>query len=56
MSVVERAQPKVYVCDCGCENFWLYQDGQVECAACNAFHDGMTGYWKLIAVESDEQQ
>ena len=37
-------KPQVYVCYCGCEGFWLYRDGRVECHECNTFHDDMTGY------------
>jgi hypothetical protein len=46
----QKAKPpsKIWVCDCGCENFWLYQDGRVECVECNTIHDTMTGYWKII--------
>jgi len=46
----EVPKPKVYVCNCRCENFWLYQDGRVECAECNTFHEDMRGYWKIIAA------
>lgn len=44
----EKPPPRVYVCGCGCENFWLYEDGQIECIECNTFHDHMMGYWKLV--------
>ena len=45
----------VWQCNCGCEVFWLYQDGRVECPECNVFHDEMTGYWAIVAVESDSE-
>lgn len=45
----EKPKPKVWQCNCGCEAFWLYEDGRVECQECNTFHDSMTGHWKIIA-------
>ena len=44
----EKPRPRIWKCDCGCEVYWLYEDGQVECAECNTFHDAVTGYWQLI--------
>jgi len=44
----EKSKPKVWQCDCGCENFWLYEDGQIECAECNTFHHSQTGNWKIV--------
>jgi len=49
----EKPAPRVYQCQCGCENFWLYDDGQIECAECNTFHPDMTGYWKTIDPEGE---
>jgi hypothetical protein len=48
----ERPQPKVWVCDCGNESFWLYEDGRIECMSCSTFHTTMTGYWKLFDPEA----
>jgi len=50
----EKPEEKVYVCNCGNENFWLYQDGRIECTACNTFHEDMIGYWKLIDPTADK--
>ena len=47
----EQPESKVWVCDCGNESFWLYEDGRIECMDCNAFHTTMTGYWKLFDPE-----
>ena len=44
----KRPQPEIWQCQCGCQNFWLYADGRIECAECNRFHDSMTGSWQII--------
>lgn len=48
VSLPEKPLPRIWECDCGCQNFWLYEDGRIECAECNTFHDAMTGYWKIV--------
>lgn len=45
---LERAskpEPLVWSCNCGNASFWLYEDGQIQCVACDLMHDGMRGYW-----------
>lgn len=44
----EKPKTRVWACNCGCENFWLHEDGRIECAECRIFHDSMTGYWRIV--------
>lgn len=46
-NVVElnKPEPMLWVCDCGCSTFELLSDGTARCAGCNASHDGMDGGW-----------
>jgi len=47
-----RPAPRVWKCDCGCENFWLYEDGRIECAECLTFHHSRTGFWKIVDLNA----
>ena len=45
----EPAPESVWQCNCGCQHFWLHEDGRVECPDCGVWQDGMTGYWMICA-------
>jgi hypothetical protein len=56
MSVVqfkkpEPKKPRIYVCNCRCEAFWLWEDGSIQCMQCDEFHDGMKGVWSPVVED-----
>jgi len=50
----EPPKPRIWVCNCECEAFWLYEDGSIQCQACNAFANTMKGQWSLVVATEDE--
>lgn len=48
----DKPKPRVWVCNCGCQNFWLYEDGQIECVECGTFHHSETGTWLIANLEA----
>jgi hypothetical protein len=50
----EPPKPRIWVCHCRCEAFWLYEDGRIQCMQCDEFHDTMKGQWSLVVAEPDE--
>ena len=44
----EQPEPRVWVCNCGCGGFWLYEDGRIQCMDCDEFHDSMKGEWSVV--------
>ena len=51
----EQPKPRIRVCNCRCEAFWLYEDGRVQCMQCDEFHDEVKGQWSLIVEEPVER-
>jgi len=49
----EPKQPRIWVCLCKCEAFWLYEDGRIQCMQCDAFHDEMKGVWSPVVAEDE---
>lgn len=47
---------KVWQCrHCGCQTFFLHQDGRTECANCSTFDEGEHGWWAdWVSVRSDD--
>lgn len=50
----EPPKPRIWVCNCECEAFWLYEDGSIQCTQCEAFANTMKGQWSVVAVPPDE--
>ena len=48
------AKTPIWVCNCECEAFWLYEDGRIQCRQCDAFADTMKGYWAVVVATEDE--
>ena len=38
---------RVRECNCGNQTFYLYEDGQVQCALCDLMHDEVAGEWTV---------
>lgn len=36
---------RVWVCNCESQTFFLYEDGHVQCASCDAYMDSIKGFW-----------
>jgi hypothetical protein len=58
MSVVpfkkpQPKKPRIRVCDCHNESFWVYEDGRIQCMQCDRFDDGIRGVWSFV-VDQDE--
>lgn len=45
----EPAPAVVWQCNCGCEHFWLHEDGRIECPDCKTWQDANvdTGRWLI---------
>lgn len=50
----ELPKPRIWVCSCECEAFWLYEDGRVQCMQCDEFADTMKGQWSVVVATPDE--
>jgi hypothetical protein len=50
----EPPKPRIWVCHCACEAFWLYEDGRIQCMQCDEFANTMKGQWSLVVAEPDE--
>jgi hypothetical protein len=51
----EEAEPRIWVCNCECEAFWLYEDGRIQCMQCEAFADTMKGQWSVVVAEEPKE-
>jgi hypothetical protein len=49
----EPKRPRILVCLCECEAFWLYEDGRIQCMGCDTFHDEMKGVWSPVVAEDE---
>lgn len=45
---VEERERLIWKCNCGNCSFILYEDGDLECAECNEFQNGVTEHLKTI--------
>ena len=50
----EPPKPRIWVCNCECEAFWLYEDGSIQCIQCEAFANTMKGQWSVVVATEDE--
>ena len=42
---LDKPEPRVWICACGCSSFELFSDGTVRCAACQGLHDNYVAGW-----------
>ena len=45
-SRIQRNEPDVWQCNCGCQTFQLYADGTVICSECGGEALEMCGFWR----------
>jgi hypothetical protein len=45
-SRIQRNDPEVWQCNCGCHTFRLYADGSAVCSACGGEALEMLGFWR----------
>jgi hypothetical protein len=50
----EPPEPRIWQCNCDCQAFWLYEDGSIQCQACDAFANTMKGQWSVVVAEADD--
>lgn len=44
---LDKPKPRVWECNCGNQTFFLYDDGQIQCASCENMHEEATGCWNI---------
>ena len=47
LSPPKSTAPRWRECNCGCQEFRLYEDGQVQCIECDLMQDEVAGYWTI---------
>lgn len=45
----------VWLCNCDCTVHYHHSNGSVECAACGAMANGLTGEWRLHLPDTPDQ-
>ena len=44
----EKLEPLIWRCDCGNCSFLIFENGQLECAACGTDHSNVTEHYQTI--------
>ena len=39
-----KEEDRIWICGCGCQTFYAYEDGRIECAVCHEIGSG--GHWR----------
>ena len=47
----KRPEKRIWECNCGCQQFFFHENGDVECCGCNEISQNL----KCFVAESDEE-